>query len=70
MAAYRAVRCRRWAAYVHQTPPDAEVTSIRRSNQTGLPYGDPQWVTRLAKKLNLDLTIRPRGRPPKRAKQT
>ncbi len=66
LAAYRAVR---WAAYVQQGPPDAEVTSIRRSSQTGLPHDDPQWVTRLAKKLHLDLTVRPRGHPPKRTKQ-
>ena len=62
-AAYPAVRCRRWSAYVHQTPPDAEAASIRRSNETGLPLGESNWVKRLAKKLNLDLTVRPRGRP-------
>ncbi len=69
LAADPAVRRRRWAAHVQQRPPDAEVTSIR-SSQTGLPYGDSQWVTRLAKKLHLDLTVRPRGRPQKHAKQT
>jgi len=63
LAAYPAVRRRRWAAYVHQTPPEAESSSIQRSIQTGLPFGESQWVTRLAKKLKLDLTIRPRGRP-------
>jgi len=69
LAAYPAVRCRRWSAYVHQTPPEAEVQSIRRSSETGLPYGDPSWVKRLAKRLKLDLTIRPRGRPKNTAKQ-
>jgi len=70
LAAYPAVRQRRWSAYVHQTPPEAEVQSIRRSNETGLPYGDPPWLKRLAKRLKLDLTIRPRGRPKKTAKQS
>ena len=41
--------------------------AIRRSNTTGLPYGSDAWVNRLAKKLDLDLTIRPRGRPPKKS---
>ena len=65
MAAYPAVRCRRWKAYVHQTPSEAESASIRRSNETGLPFGKSNWVNRLAKQLNLNLTIRPRGRPKK-----
>ena len=69
LAAYRAVRCRRWSAYVHQTPPETEFKSIRRSNATGLPYGDSSWVKRLANRLKLDLAIRPRGRPRKAAKQ-
>lgn len=65
LAAYPAVCRRRWSAYVHQTPPEAELASIRRSSETGLPYGESSWVKRLAKRLNLDLTIRPRGRPKK-----
>ena len=44
---------------------DAESASIRRSNETGLPFGESNWVNRLAKKLKLNLTIRPRGRQKK-----
>ena len=69
LAAYPAVRRRRWSAYVHQTPPEAEVESIRRSSAAGLPYGESSWVKRLANRLKLDLTIRPRGRPKKAAKE-
>jgi len=68
LAAYAAVRRRRWAAYVHQTPPEAEMESIRRSNETGLPYGESSWVNNLSKRLKLDLAIRPRGRPRKKSK--
>jgi len=68
LAAYPAVRCRRWSAYVHQTAPEAELAAIRRSGETGLPYGESSWVKQLARRLNLDLTIRPRGRPRKSAK--
>jgi len=66
LASRPARRRRRWSAYVHQEPDEAELAAIRRSNQTGLPFGDPFWVNRLAKKLGLDLTIRPRGRPRKK----
>ena len=41
------------------------LAAIRRSSATGLPYGEDTWVERLAKKLDLDLAIRPRGRPRK-----
>jgi len=67
LAAYLLVRRRRWSAYVHQTPEEAGLASIRRSNETGLPYGKPSWVDRHCGKLELDLTIRPRGRPRKDA---
>ena len=56
---------RRWAAFVHQAPPDEELTALRRSTQTGLPYGDPAWVEQLGHRLGLDLAIRTRGRPRK-----
>ena len=59
------VRQRKWAQKVHQSLDDAQLDAIRRSSATGLPYGDPAWVTELAKRLDLDLTIRPRGRPRK-----
>ena len=59
------VRHRKWAAMVHQPMEEHALASIRRSNDTGLPYGDAAWIKRLAKKMDLDLTIRPRGRPRK-----
>jgi putative transposase len=60
-----AVRRRRWSAYVHKTPDAEELAAIRRSSETGLPYGESSWVDRLSKRLKLDLVIRPRGRPRK-----
>jgi putative transposase len=60
-----AARERRWSAYVHQTPDADELAAIRRSSETGLPYGECGWVDRLARRLKLDLAIRPRGRPRK-----
>jgi len=69
LAAYPAVRRRRWSAYVHQVADEAELAGIRRSSATGLPYGAARWVAGLGRRLKLDLTIRPRGRPRKAAPQ-
>jgi putative transposase len=63
LGAGAAVRRRRWSAYVHQRPDDAELAALRRSNVTGLPFGTRSWINRLSRRLKLDLTIRPRGRP-------
>jgi putative transposase len=65
LSPYVAVRKRKWSEKVHDPLPESTLASIRRSNTTGLPYGNPAWVEKLAKKLDLDLTIRPRGRPRK-----
>lgn len=59
---YPAEQQRRWSAYVHQEPDEEELAAIRRSSETGLPYGGHGWVDRLCRQLKLDLTIRPRGR--------
>jgi putative transposase len=65
LSPYPAVRQRSWAKRVHLPMEEGTLAEIRRSSATGLPYGDDTWVKRLAKRLNLDLTIRPRGRPRK-----
>jgi len=59
------LRQRKWAKKVHMPINGAHLAAIRRSTATGLPYGDETWVRRLAKRLDLDLAIRPRGRPRK-----
>ena len=58
-------RQRKWADTVHRPLEESRLAAIRRSSETGLPYGNARWVTRLAQRLDLDLTIRPRGRPRK-----
>jgi putative transposase len=65
LSPYPRVRRRQWDEMVHRPVEEAALAAIRRSTATGLPYGDEAWVKRLAKKLELDLTIRPRGRPVK-----
>ena len=62
---YPKVRERRWRAMVHAPQEEAELGRIRSSAHSGLPLGSAAWVSRLSKRLDLDLTIRPRGRPRK-----
>ena len=38
---------------------------LQLSIATGLPYGEQAWAEKLATKLDLPLTIRPRSRPRK-----
>ncbi len=59
------VRQRKWAEKVHTPLDEARLAAIRRSSATGLPYGEAEWVKRLANRLDLDLAIRPHGRPRK-----
>ncbi len=58
-------RRKKWHKYVHQRPSKKELQEIRRSIETGLPYGTASWIKALSRKVKLDLTIRPRGRPRK-----
>jgi putative transposase len=65
LSPYPTVRLRKWVEKVHLPIDERTLAAIRRSSATGLPYGEKMWVNRLAKKLDLDLAIRPRGRPRK-----
>jgi putative transposase len=56
-------RPRNWARLVNQPQTEAELEAIRRSVIRGQPYGDDAWVRRMAKRLGLESTLRPRGRP-------
>jgi putative transposase len=58
---------RGWVEFVNQPQTDAELTQIRTSLQRGRPYGGDAWAAKTAKKLGLESTFRPRGRPPTQA---
>ncbi len=61
------IRQRKWSRYVHCQPDEDESRAIGQSIATGLPYGSEGWINALGRKLKLDLTIRPRGRPKKQS---
>jgi putative transposase len=52
-----------WLSYVNGVETEAELAAVRRSIQRGVPFGEPDWTKRMVRKLGLESTIRPRGRP-------
>jgi putative transposase len=60
-------RPRKWLDWVNKPVTDGELQAIRRSVVRGSPYGDEEWSKAMAKRLGLEFTLRPRGRPRKDA---
>jgi putative transposase len=54
---------RNWVWRVNQPETEAELEALRVCAQRGRPFGSEQWVLRTAKRLQLESTLRPRGRP-------
>ena len=55
----------RWRGYIQRGQAEAELEALRRSVVRGAPFGEASWQERTAKKLGLQSTLRPRGRPRK-----
>jgi putative transposase len=60
---------RNWVALVNKPQTEAEVSALQRSLARGSPLGDARWTERTAERLDLQSTIRPRGRPRKASKK-
>jgi putative transposase len=58
-----------WIAWVNQAITAAELKDLRESIMRGRPYGNQDWQQQAAKKLGLDSSLRPRGRPTKLRKK-
>lgn len=56
---------KRWVECVNQPQSEAEVASIQNSIRRGAPYGNQDWTQRTARRLQLESTLRARGRPRK-----
>ena len=55
-----------WRRLVNQPQTDTELAALRRCVVRGQPYGSDRWVARITKKLGIESTIHPRGRPKKK----
>ena len=58
-------RPRNWLAEVNRALSKEAMASVRRSVARGVPLGGKVWQMRMARRLGLDITMRPRGRPRK-----
>ena len=58
-------RPRAWVEYVNAPQTDAELESLRRAVRRSSPFGNLDWQQTIAKRLGLESTLRPRGRPRK-----
>ena len=56
---------RNWLAQVNRALDEEASQAVRQSLIRGVPLGDELWRKRVANRLGLDLTLRPRGRPRK-----
>jgi putative transposase len=59
-------RPRPWLTWVNQALTAAELEALRRCVNRGSPFGGRGWGERIAKRLGIQSTLRPRGRPRKR----
>ena len=56
-------RPRNWLADVNRLMDDEALQRVRQSVIRGVPLGDGRWKGRIASRLGLQMTLRPRGRP-------
>jgi putative transposase len=54
-----------WTRLVNGVQSEAELSSSRHSLARGAPLGNTQWQASTAKKLGLESSLRPQGRPKK-----
>ena len=54
-----------WIDHVNEPQTDAELTALRRAVNRGCPFGGIAWSERIVRRLGLESTLRPQGRPKK-----
>jgi putative transposase len=59
---------RSWIQDVNSPQTEAELAALRKCLERGAPFGDEEWAKKIARKLGLEASLRPRGRPKKVAK--
>jgi putative transposase len=52
-----------WQDMVNHPQAEREMGQLRKCVNRGCPLGDADWVEKVAKRLGLEYTLRPRGRP-------
>jgi putative transposase len=62
-AAWPVEHPRGWTKRVNRPQTEAEEQAMERSIARSRPLGESEWVKRIAGRLGLQSTLRPRGRP-------
>jgi putative transposase len=65
LAAWPLARKANWADHVNAPQTEAELRAVRRSVQRGSPFGAESWSEQAVRRLGLESTVRPQGRPKK-----
>ena len=55
-----------WVEHVNGPQTEAELAALRRCVQRGSPFGEGAWCDQIVRRLGLESTLRPQGRPKKR----
>jgi putative transposase len=58
-----AQRRKHWRAKLRREQDETELAAVRKSLQSGRPLGTSDWIDSVAKRLDIELNPRPRGRP-------
>jgi putative transposase len=65
LSAWPIARLPNWVERVNEALTDKELEAVRRCAHRGQPFGDESWTECIARRRNLQSTLRPRGRPKK-----
>jgi putative transposase len=52
-----------WLRYVNEPQTEAVVEALRECIRRRRPYGDDPWIQQTARRMGLEASLRPRGRP-------
>ena len=58
-------RPKEWLPWVNRAITTGELEALRRSVNRGTPFGSDIWIAKTAEQMDLQSTLRPRGRPRK-----
>ena len=65
LASWPLPRLAGWVEQVNTPQTEAELSSLRRSVNRGCPFGETSWCDQMVRRLGLQSTLRPQGRPKK-----
>ena len=63
LSSWPLARLPNWTARVNEPLTENELKAVRWSGKRGSPFGEKTWIESTARRLDLESTLRPRGRP-------